>query len=121
MLDQHFRAPWRTPAAPAAGGGGQGENAVCGDWVHLELEGPPEALRVRLAMRGCSATIAVASLVAHCADAKDLAHARALNVRELVETAGGLAPVQQHAISVVERAWTSALASFLRTCDPDGV
>lgn len=117
-LEQHFRDPWRTPAAPASGAGGQAENAVCGDWVHLELHGAPQALEVRLAVRGCSATIAVASLVARSAHASELCAARALDVRALVAVAGGLAPVQQHAAAVVERAWASALASYLATCDP---
>ncbi len=120
-LEQHFRAPWRTPSFPQAGAGGQGENAACGDRVQLELHGPPSALQVRLAMRGCSATVAVASLVAQRVHSSKLADARALEVRALVEEAGGLSPVQQHAIAVVERAFGSALASYLAACDPGAV
>ncbi len=110
-LEAEFRAPWRGVGAPAAESSGEGENAVCGDWVRLELDARrPEALGVRLSVRGCSATIAVASLVAREADGAALEQVRTLDVAALVEHRGGLAPVQRHAVAVVERALAGALA-----------
>jgi NifU-like protein involved in Fe-S cluster formation len=110
-LDAEFRVPWRGAGAPVAEASGEAVNAVCGDWVRLELDARrPEAVGMRLSVRGCSATIAVASLVARSADGQTLEHVRALDVAALVEQSGGLAPVQRHAVAVVERALAGALA-----------
>lgn len=114
-LEQHFRQPWQGAGRPAPGSGGEAENEVCGDWVRLELLDGPGGVQVRMGVRGCSATIAVASLVASSLDGQPQSTARTASVRELVEAAGGLSPVQQHATAVVERALAAALASIAPT------
>lgn len=114
-LEQHFRQPWRGAGPPAPRAGGEAENPSCGDWVQLELSAAAGATQVRMAVRGCSATIAVASLVASRLDGQPPSVARRADVRALVDSAGGLSQVQQHATAVVERALAAALASIAPT------
>lgn len=110
-LEAHFRDPWRSADAPAPQAGFAAENAVCGDVVEFEIAGVAERIEVRLRMSGCSASIAVASLVARTADGGSAEAARRLDVADLVAGAGGLALQQQHAVALVARAWAGALAS----------
>jgi len=110
-LQQHFQHP--RGVGPAAPGDrlGRSENLACGDWLELALacsEGRVEGATFQA--RGCSATIACASLVGTALAGLSLEQAREFDVAAAVEHAGGLPPTARHAIEVVSRALGAALA-----------
>lgn len=117
----HFLEPRRTGRLEGAQGLGEAENQVCGDWVrfHLRLAGSRiEAASVQV--RGCSATIACASLAAESLEGLELAAARGIDVARLAENAGATRKDLAHAPSVVSRALQAALAGAGFDCQASG-
>mgnify|MGYP002628456115 CR=1 FL=1 len=94
---------------------GRGENPACGDVLVLSLDLDPVTgtLLAAFQARGCSAVIAVASLVAECVVGMSPQRARLLPIKDLVDEAGGLDRLQTHAIRVAERALRSALDQLI--------
>lgn len=117
LLAEHFARPRRALAPLAESLSGEGENAVCGDWVELWLAPAADGRwRSGFRARGCSATLACASLIAELADQADWNELRALDVACEVEKAGGLPPTSRHALEVVARALERALARTAPGC-----
>jgi len=111
-LDAHFRNPWRAAGQPPLEAPVRAENEVCGDWIELGLTQRPQGgLSLSYRVSGCSATVAVASLLARSVEGASLSEARAFDLDAHVADAGGLGATQQHALAVVRRAWAHALAS----------
>lgn len=113
---EHFLAPsGRGELEPSAGaaGVGEAENQVCGDWVrfHLRVE-HGRVTEAGMRVRGCSATIACASLAAEALPGLDLDSARSLDVAALARDAGATARELSHAPSVVARAIAETLAQL---------
>jgi NifU-like protein involved in Fe-S cluster formation len=111
-LEVHFRQPRN--AAPAAPGAslGRSENLACGDWLELALECTEGRVeRATFQARGCSATIACASLVTSALAGLALDRAREFDVAAAVAQAGGLPPTARHAAELVARALGAALSA----------
>lgn len=109
-LQDHFLRPRHAGAPPAESFSGSGENQVCGDRVVIGLAlDRAGAARAYFQARGCSASIACASLVADALHGAPLDVARSLDVAALVERAGGLPPAKRHAVEVVTRALARAV------------
>lgn len=118
-LEAHFRAPQFAGVLPDGARCGHSENTACGDRLELGIAVDPSgALAVGYRVQGCSALIAVASLVAARLDGQSLDAAQHASIAEWVRDAGGLGPSKQHAITVVERALAGVLAQFARDCHP---
>jgi NifU-like protein involved in Fe-S cluster formation len=101
---------------------GVGENQACGDQVRLALASDAQGrLEARFTARGCSASLALAAYVCAELDGRSLDDAAAFDLRAEVEHMGGLAPTQQHALELVTRALSGALAEARRRCHPEGV
>ncbi len=114
---EHFLSPWRPGPLPDAQARGEAENLSCGDWVrfHLRLAaGRVEAASVQV--RGCSATIACASLAAESLEGLAIERARAIDVSGLATAAGATPKDLAHAPSVVQRALHAALAGAGLDC-----
>ena len=115
----HFLAPGHQGRPAGAQSSGQAENRVCGDVVQLFLEIDDQRLvRLGFEAQGCSAVRATASLVCEELEGGLIASAEALDVAELVRTAGGLPPTKSHAPRVVQRALAGALADHHSRCHP---
>lgn len=118
-LESHRKRLERAGTLPAGAVPGVGENQACGDRIELALAPTPEgALEARFRGRGCSASLALAAYVCAELDGRGLERARALDLRGDVETMGGLAPTQRHALELVARALELALAEAERRCHP---
>ena len=107
---EHFLRPQRIGSLEAANRSGESENVACGDWVRLELL--CAGIRVqeaRVQVRGCSATISCASLVAEAVEGLEVGAALTLDVRALAAAAGASARDLSHAPAVVARALAAAL------------
>jgi NifU-like protein involved in Fe-S cluster formation len=110
-LEEHFRRPRNAAAAPAGARLGRSENLACGDWLELALVCSDQQVeRATFQARGCSATIACASLVTSALAGLALDQARNFDVAAAVAHAGGLPPTARHATLVVARALGAALA-----------
>ena len=111
-LRAHFERPRHAGDLPGASHLGKAENPVCGDslWLRLRVEGG-RIKRAAFRAQGCSALIAVASLVTEQLHGRTAAEAAALDVDRLVAQAGGVPPGKEHAPSVVRRALLEALGS----------
>lgn len=111
-----------SPAADAATPGSEwladeAENRACGDWVRFRLQVSAGRLaKVGIQVRGCSATIACASLVAEAIEGSTLDQARALDVDALARDSGASARELSHAPAVVARALEATLARASEDC-----
>lgn len=95
----------------------EAENRACGDWVRFRLQVRAGRLaKVGIQVRGCSATIACASLVAEAIEGSTLEEARALDVDGLARESGANARELSHAPAVVARALEATLARASQDC-----
>ena len=116
-LEQHFRHPKNVAPAPTGARVGRSENLACGDWLEVALVCTGERVTAAtFQARGCSATIACASLVSSEIASLALGAALRYDVAAAVERAGGLPPTARHAALVVARALSAALASSTPPC-----
>ena len=111
ILTQHLLNPCNSGVLTSNSAAlGRGENPACGDvlvlYLDLDIEGNLEA---RFQAKGCSAVIAVASLITQALQGLAPAEARSLPIESLVTEAGGLDRMQSHAIRVMTRALGEAL------------
>lgn len=121
-LDSHRKRLERGGTLPAGAPVGVGENQACGDEVRLALASDAQGrLEARFTARGCSASLALAAYVCAELDGRSLAEAERFDLRAEVERMGGLAPTQQHALELVSRALSGALAEARRRCHPEVV
>lgn len=114
---EHFLKPRRGGLLGAAQASGEAENTACGDWVRFQVRlvaGRIEAVSIQV--RGCSATIACASLAAETLEGLALDSARGLDIRLLATAAGATRKDLAHAPSIVERALHAALAGAGLDC-----
>lgn len=114
---EHFLMPRRGGLLEAAQGSGEAENTACGDWVRFQVRlvaGRIEAVSSQV--RGCSATIACASLAAESLEGLTLDSARGLDLSVLAAAAGATRKDLAHAPSLVERALHAALAGAGLDC-----
>ena len=118
-LMEHLRAPRNCGELPGASAVGRAANQACGDELLLALrveEG--RVAQARFQARGCSATLACASLATEALAGLDLAAAAALDLGRLVREAGGLPPTRRHAVELCARALHAALGDHRARCHP---
>jgi nitrogen fixation NifU-like protein len=118
-LQKHLQTPHGGGDPPAGDLVGRGENQVCGDVVEVALEvAGGLVVRAGFSARGCSATLAVASVACEGIEGRALAAAGELDLARRIEELGGLPPVRRHALEVVSRALERALALARERCHP---
>src|SRR5690348_460779 len=117
---EHFEAPSRIGRLADAERSGAAENLVCGDWVrfHLHSDGV-RILEASVQVRGCSATIACASMIAEALEGLELARARELDVAAMAKACGAKPRDLSHAPAVVARALETTLAAAGSDCQAE--
>jgi nitrogen fixation protein NifU and related proteins len=119
-LQKHLQAPHGGGAPPPGELVGRGENQVCGDLVEIALEVTGDVVtRAGFLARGCSATLAVASVACEAIEGHTLASGDAPDLARRIEDLGGLPPARSHAVDVVARALDRALALARARCHPE--
>jgi nitrogen fixation NifU-like protein len=112
-LDAHFRQPRHVGDPAGADAAGRAANSACGDALELGLwSSDGRVVRACWRARGCSATLATASLACEQLAGLTLEQAEALDLGRLLSAAGGLPPGKGHARALVERALTEALRAL---------
>jgi nitrogen fixation protein NifU and related proteins len=96
VLD-HFRNPRNAGELPGADASVEVSNPVCGDVLQLavRLEGERIA-EARFLCRGCTTSIACASLLTEQLRGRTLAEARSLTAASFAQALGGLPPATLH-------------------------
>ena len=119
-FSEHFRHPARIGPLSEANRAAEAENTACGDWVRFQLRLVGSRVEsARIQVRGCSATIACASLVAEAVEGLELEAARGLRVQPLALAAGATPRDLSHAPALVERALEAALAGASAGCQAE--
>jgi nitrogen fixation NifU-like protein len=110
LLD-HFQHPRNAGELPGANTKIEVSNPVCGDILHLAATIEHGAIReVRFLCRGCTASIACASLLTESIKGRELATLSKLTAESLAESLGGLPPASFHAAQLAH----DALQAILR-------
>lgn len=118
---EYFLRPSRIGRMESAQGAGEAANEVCGDWVRFHLrQDQGRIAAASIQVRGCSATIATASLAAEALEGLDLAAARGLDIADLARSRGATHRDLGHAPAVVTRAIAAALAGLASDCQASG-
>ena len=112
VLD-HFRNPRNAGELPGATATVEVSNPVCGDILRLSarvLDG--RIAEARFLCRGCTTSIACASLLTECLTASTVASARAITAETISEALGGLPPATFHGAQLAADALNQLLARF---------
>jgi nitrogen fixation NifU-like protein len=110
LLD-HFQHPRNAGELPNANAKVQSTNPVCGDILQLAAIIENNIIcEVRFLCRGCTASIACASLLTESIRGKDLATLPPISSESLAASLGGLPPASFHAAQLAH----DALQSLLR-------
>lgn len=115
VLD-HFEHPRNAGPLPNATAQVEASNPVCGDILQLaaRVEGTKFA-EVRFLCRGCTTSIACASLLTEMLQGKPLAEARAITAESLSESLGGLPPATFHGAQLAADALGLLLSKLPRS------
>jgi nitrogen fixation NifU-like protein len=85
-------------------------NPVCGDVLHLAAIVERSTLsKVRFLCRGCTASIACASLLAESIQGRELSSLNSLTPESLAASLGGLPPASFHAAQLAHEAMQALL------------
>jgi len=110
LLD-HFQHPRNAGELPGANVKVQVSNPVCGDVLHLSAIIEDRTIRdVRFLCRGCTASIAAASLLTELLQGRVLGKLAAITPESLAVSLGGLPPASFHAVQLAHDALRSLLA-----------
>ncbi|MGC2769696.1 MAG: iron-sulfur cluster assembly scaffold protein [Candidatus Acidiferrum sp.] len=110
LLD-HFQHPRNVGELPNANVKVQSTNPVCGDILQLAAIIENNIIReVRFLCRGCTASIACASLLTESIQGRELATLPPISSESLAASLGGLPPASFHAAQLAH----DALQSLLR-------
>jgi nitrogen fixation protein NifU and related proteins len=102
LLD-HFEHPRNAGELPGATVKIEVSNPVCGDVLHLAAILENGVIReVRFLCRGCTASIACASLLTESMRGRELSALRSLTAEALAEELGGLPPASFHAAQLAQ-------------------
>jgi nitrogen fixation protein NifU and related proteins len=97
ILLDHFRNPRNAGELPGASVTVEVSNPVCGDILKLSARVEGERIaEARFLCRGCTTSIACASLLTETIGGRTLAEARALTPDDLSKALGGLLPATFH-------------------------
>ena len=109
LLD-HFRNPRNAGELPAATSRIEVNNPVCGDVLRLAAVFEGGVVReVRFLCRGCTASIACASLLTESMRGRELRGLRKITAESLSEALGGLPEASFHAAQLARRALEALL------------
>src|SRR5271168_215509 len=110
VLD-HFRNPRNAGTLANATAEVKVSNPVCGDILQLAVRVENGRIaEARFLCRGCTTSIACASLLTEQITGRTLTDARAITAESLSENLGGLAPTTVHAALLAVDALTALLA-----------
>jgi NifU-like protein involved in Fe-S cluster formation len=117
---EYFDKPLHIGRLVGAERSGAAENQVCGDWVQFNLRSDGQRIHeASVQVRGCSATIACASMIADALQRMELAQARELDVAAMAQACGAKPRDLSHAPSVVARALELMLAATGSDCQAE--
>ena len=109
LLD-HFRNPRNAGELPEATARIEVSNPVCGDVLRLAAVFEDGVVReVRFLCRGCTASIACASLLTESMRGRELRGLRKITAESLSETLGGLPEASYHAAQLARHALEALL------------
>ena len=109
LLD-HFRNPRNAGELPEATARIEVSNPVCGDVLQLAAVFEDGVVReVRFLCRGCTASIACASLLTESMRGRELRWLRKITAESLSETLGGLPEASFHAAQLARHALEALL------------
>ncbi|HTZ46428.1 MAG TPA: iron-sulfur cluster assembly scaffold protein [Verrucomicrobiae bacterium] len=109
VLD-HFQHPRNAGELPGANLKVQVSNPVCGDVLQLTAIIEGHTIRdVRFLCRGCTASIAAASLLTELLQGRELGKLAAITPESLSASLGGLPPASFHAVQLAHDALRSLL------------
>jgi nitrogen fixation protein NifU and related proteins len=109
LLD-HFQHPRNAGELPGANVKVEVSNPVCGDVLQLSAIIGDHAIReVRFLCRGCTASIAAASLLTELLQGRELEKLAAITPESLAFSLGGLPPASFHAAQLAHDALQSLL------------
>lgn len=109
LLD-HFQHPRNAGELPGANVKVEVSNPVCGDVLQLSaIIGDHTIREVRFLCRGCSASIAAASLLTELLQGRELEKLAAITPESLAVSLGGIPPASFHAARLAHDALQSLL------------
>ena len=117
LLD-HFQHPRNAGELPAATASVEVSNPVCGDILQLSAILDDHDRRIRQARflcRGCTASIAAASLLTELMQGRELSELGAMRPESLAESLGGLPPASFHAAQLALDALQALLHQLRQT------
>jgi nitrogen fixation protein NifU and related proteins len=113
VLD-HFQNPRNAGELPGATAKVEVSNPVCGDVLQLAVRMEGERIvEARFLCRGCTTSIACASLLTEQLRGRTLAEVRSLTAKSLSESLGGLPPATFHGAELA----ADAIETMLRNID----
>ncbi len=113
VLD-HFRNPRNSGELPDATAVVEVSNPVCGDVLKLSARIENGSIsEVRFLCRGCTTSIACASLLTEQLRGRSLAEARAITAESLSSSLGGLPPATFHGAQLAADAAAALLQKIL--------
>jgi len=116
ILLDHFQHPRNAGALPGANINAKVENPVCGDVLHLAaIISNNTITEVRFLCRGCTASIACASLLTELLQGRELHELTSLAADSLATQLGGLPPASFHAAQLSYDALQSLLRAARQT------
>ena len=116
LLD-HFQNPRNAGELPCATAKVQASNPVCGDVLQLAAIVQDGVIReVRFLCRGCTASIACASLLTERMKDRAAGELSAISAKALADALGGLPPASFHAAQLAH----DALQALLRALHSEG-
>ena len=108
---EHFRNPRNAGALPDPTAVVEVSNPVCGDILQLAVRLEDNRIaEARFLCRGCTTSIACASLLTELLTSSWLDDARSITSESLSQTLGGLPPATFHAAQLAVDALTALLA-----------
>ncbi|HUN63491.1 MAG TPA: iron-sulfur cluster assembly scaffold protein [Candidatus Sulfotelmatobacter sp.] len=109
LLD-HFQHPRNAGELPGANVKVEVRNPVCGDILQLSATIENHTVRdVRFLCRGCTASIASASLLTELLQGREVSELSAITPESLAALLGGLPPASFHAVQLAHDALRSLL------------
>jgi nitrogen fixation NifU-like protein len=115
VLLDHFQNPRNVGELPNATAKVEVSNPVCGDILQLFAIVDQGVIReVRFRCRGCTASIACASLLTESIQGRELAALQSITPESLAADLGGLPPASFHAAQLADEALQALLREALQ-------
>jgi nitrogen fixation protein NifU and related proteins len=115
ILLDHFQHPRNTGELPAANVKVEVKNPVCGDVLHLAAIVEGKSIReIRFLCRGCTASIACASLLTESVKGRELEVLASVSAESLAKSLGGLPEASFHAAQLAQDALQVLLREALK-------